>query len=553
MRRRTRENDTVSYWKSMVDIITTLMMVVLLILMFFVLSFLDNRNNGKQHDDNDHTSYYDHAASYRATPTPTPTNTPTPRPAHDNNGGGGGGGGGHGVDELGTTPTPVPTVVEQPEGDRAAVHVVLYDEETNKTIVAANVTFELYTAGGSRQTLSTHYPVLESYTEFLTTEDGDFYLPEKIRLGEYYFHQTTPVEGYDYAQDFHFTIDDTYEWNEPYVVRIPLGPSKNNIQVQLNDSATGLGLPGVVFDVVASGDVITPDGTVRYRNGEVVDVITCDELGYGLGSELYLGTYTLVPRDLPFGYAFPTLDSRVVTLEKRTEAGAYAPAVVLESDLTTVRVVVKDEYLEEQYITGMTYMLSSADDPDENRHFITNDAGYFEITGLKKNTTYILSEVDVVYGYLSNNEPISFTVNSAGYIEQSPLLKVDLQYRMLRLEISTIDRILKTPLAGYNVSLVNQNGVVVHSWTSDGTVYKINGIETGVYTLKIENVDREITIVVEDVVEVQKFNASVLTPKSYMALFGVGSIIVIFLGGAIAIVVPKWLKRRKEERRKGAK
>lgn len=548
MRRRTRENDTVSYWKSMVDIITTLMMVILLILMFFVLNFLVNRNEDK-YENNDHTGYYDSAYNPDITNTPTPSPSPTPTPEPDEDGGGGGGGA---YEEI-VTPTPVPTVFDMGDSEKAAIYVVLYDEETNHVIMAGDVAFELYSAAGSKQTLSTYYPVVESYTEFITTEEGDFYLPEKIRLGDYYFHQITPIDGYDFAADFYFNVDESHDWTDPYIVRIPLGASRNNIQVQLNDANTGLGLPGVVFDVVANGDVVTPDGTIRYRSGEAVDVITCDETGYGLGSELYLGTYTLVPRDLPFGYASPTLDSRVVNLEKRSEAGAYSPTTVLESGLTTVRIVAMDEFIEDTYITGMTYVLSSADDPDENRHFITNDAGYFEITGLKKNTTYILSEVDVVYGYLSGNEPISFTVNSFGYIEQSPIYSVNLAYRMLRLEISTIDRILKTPLAGYNVSLVNQNGVVVHSWTSDGTVYKINGIETGVYTLKIENVDREITIVVEDVVDVQKFNASVLTPKSYMALFGVGSIIVVFLGGAIAIVVPKWLKRRKEERRKGAK
>ena len=78
MRKRVRGTEPVSYWKSMVDVITTLMMVILLCLMFFVLNFLINRdakeypdsNGGRGYDYNDHDGDND--------PTSTPTPTPTP-------------------------------------------------------------------------------------------------------------------------------------------------------------------------------------------------------------------------------------------------------------------------------------------------------------------------------------------------------------------------------------------------------------------------------------------------------------------------------------------
>ncbi len=37
------------------------------------------------------------------------------------------------------------------------------------------------------------------------------------------------------------------------------------------------GLPGAVFEITALEDVYTPDGTLRYSAGEVVDTITTGE------------------------------------------------------------------------------------------------------------------------------------------------------------------------------------------------------------------------------------------------------------------------------------
>ena len=237
MRRRIRETEPVTYWKSMVDAITTLMMVVLLILMFFVLCFLDAQS--KMYDEEGDS--YDHNAYHGAyddlydpiTPVPTISITPTPTVIPDDDNGGGG------VDPT-PTPTPAPTPYEgEGEGyDRAAVYAVLIDAETGHVIETPEVVFELYNAAGVRQSLDTHYPELITYTEYETTTDGDFYLPEKVRLGNYFLRQMTEVEGYDYSGDVYFEIDESYEWTDPFLVQIPLGPAKNNIQVQINDGMT---------------------------------------------------------------------------------------------------------------------------------------------------------------------------------------------------------------------------------------------------------------------------------------------------------------------------
>ena len=61
------------------------------------------------------------------------------------------------------------------------------------------------------------------------------------------------------------------------------------------------GLAGAVYEITAAEDVITPDGTLRYAKGEVVDTVTTYENGLAKSKELYLGRYTVVEITAPEG------------------------------------------------------------------------------------------------------------------------------------------------------------------------------------------------------------------------------------------------------------
>ena len=61
------------------------------------------------------------------------------------------------------------------------------------------------------------------------------------------------------------------------------------------------GLAGAVFEIRAISDVITPDGTLRYAAGELVDTITTGEDGIAKSRELYLGKYSVVEVQAPNG------------------------------------------------------------------------------------------------------------------------------------------------------------------------------------------------------------------------------------------------------------
>ena len=61
-------------------------------------------------------------------------------------------------------------------------------------------------------------------------------------------------------------------------------------------------LAGAVFQVIASEDIITADGTVRAKAGDVVAELITDENGYAETDLLYLGKYEVKEIRAPYGY-----------------------------------------------------------------------------------------------------------------------------------------------------------------------------------------------------------------------------------------------------------
>ena len=61
-------------------------------------------------------------------------------------------------------------------------------------------------------------------------------------------------------------------------------------------------LSGAVFQVIASEDIVTLDGTIRANAGDVVAELTTDENGYAETDLLYLGKYEIREITAPYGY-----------------------------------------------------------------------------------------------------------------------------------------------------------------------------------------------------------------------------------------------------------
>ena len=87
-------------------------------------------------------------------------------------------------------------------------------------------------------------------------------------------------------------------------------------------------LEGAEFEITAAEDIITPDGVVHYKRGEVVDTITTAKNGKAVSKQLYLGNYLIRETKSPYGF-IKNSESYPVTLSYAGET-----VEVTNTDLT---------------------------------------------------------------------------------------------------------------------------------------------------------------------------------------------------------------------------
>ncbi|WP_407383421.1 SpaA isopeptide-forming pilin-related protein [Ruminococcus sp.] len=87
-------------------------------------------------------------------------------------------------------------------------------------------------------------------------------------------------------------------------------------------------LEGAEFEITAAEDIITPDGVVHYKEGEVVDTITTAKNGKAVSKQLYLGNYLIRETKSPYGF-IKNSESYSVTLSYAGET-----VEVTNTDLT---------------------------------------------------------------------------------------------------------------------------------------------------------------------------------------------------------------------------
>ena len=213
------------------------------------------------------------------------------------------------------------------------LHVVKTDSTTGKTIPYAGAGFQIYAPDGSLVTMSYTYPALTVIDTFYTDENGTLLTPEKLPYGKgYYLVEVQAPHGYVLdASPIYFDVTEENSADENGITIVKVikenEPQKGTITITKTGEVfssvveqNGVyqpvyeikGLAGAVYEITAAEDVVTPDGTLRYSKGELVDTVTTDETGFAKSKELYLGKYEV--KEVKAGYGM-VLSSEVHTVE----------------------------------------------------------------------------------------------------------------------------------------------------------------------------------------------------------------------------------------------
>ncbi|MFR4005683.1 MAG: SpaA isopeptide-forming pilin-related protein, partial [Acutalibacteraceae bacterium] len=212
------------------------------------------------------------------------------------------------------------------------IKILKQDAETGKTIPYAGAGFKIYDPDGNPVTMTFTYPTSTNIDVFYTDDEGSLITPEKLPYGRGY--SIVEVQApYGYVLDetpiyFDVTQENSIEESGVTIIKVNkknfaqkgtiavektgevffgvsvsggIDESGNELPIIYQPQYEKRGLPGAVYEIIASEDIITPDGTVRNHKGDVVDTIITDENGIAMSCELYLGEYEVREVTAPNG------------------------------------------------------------------------------------------------------------------------------------------------------------------------------------------------------------------------------------------------------------
>lgn len=306
----------------------------------------------------------------------------------------------------------------------AYLKIVKVDAETGETIPYAGATFEIYDPDGNLVTMTTTYPEVQEHTQFVTNEEGWLITPEVLDYGEgYSIVEVEAPYGYVLNSDpVFFDVTPENAVSEDGIVLVIAekenAPQKGTITIEktgevfssveiqegkLQDRYKPIyaesGLEGAEFEIRAAEDIVTPDGTLRYSAGEVVDTLTTAADGTATSTELYLGKYEIVETKAPYGMV---LNEELISVELKyagQEVAVTSTSVSIYNERQKVLVKLykdleKDELFEigtGDEILNVYFALYASEDLTAADGTIIPKDGLIEIAGVQADGTLTFS------------------------------------------------------------------------------------------------------------------------------------------------------------------
>lgn len=159
-----------------------------------------------------------------------------------------------------------------------------------------------------------NYPTPTDIDTYYTDVTGKLMMPEKLPYGNYEIIEQCTAYGYvldsapiAFKVDGSKTVVTVEKHNMPQKGIVNISKSGEVFFSAVEtDGVYSLvfadkGFAGAAYEITAAEDIITPDGTLRYAKGTVVDTVTTDESGAAESKALYLGKYTVRETKAPYG------------------------------------------------------------------------------------------------------------------------------------------------------------------------------------------------------------------------------------------------------------
>ena len=260
----------------------------------------------------------------------------------------------------------------------APLTVQKIDETTGKIIPVAGAKFQILDENKEVVSMTIHYPQTQVIDTFETDESGSFMLPEKLEYGQYYLKEVQAPEGYLFSEkEVPFTIQAESDWESLVTVQFSDMPAMGRINIKKVDAETGKVIPVKAdFKVTAAEDIVTPDGTIRYKKDEVVDTVSTGEDGTAQTKDLYLGLYEVKEVNAPAGYLLSSKAYKVkLTYENQNTPIVYESVTVKDSPAMGQIQIIKEDSETGKGLAGAEFTVTALENIVTSDGTIRYEAG----------------------------------------------------------------------------------------------------------------------------------------------------------------------------------
>ncbi len=371
-----------------------------------------------------------------------------------------------------------------------------------------DVTFEVYATEDIKAAdgVSENYFVKDQLVGTITTDENGIAKLENLPVGKYYIKEVETADGYVLDGEIRY-VDLSYRDQDTPVVTFEdewqNARQKIKVTVEKREKGSDVKLEGAIFGLYTKEDILSANGKVLLEADSLIEQKITDKDGMiTFIADLPVGgKYYVKEIHAPNGYVTSDEVQEFVFEYAGADQEEVTVNMTFENAPTTVSIT-KTDLTGSEEIPGCKLKLTDEDGNVIEEWTSTEEAHIIEklVVGKK----YILSETQPADGYVTA-ENIEFTVENTEEIQ-----KHEMKDDVTKVEISKTDITGSKELPGAKLTILNEKGEVVESWTSTDKAHYIEKLPIGKYTLREETapegylVAEDISFEVKDTAEIQK-------------------------------------------------
>lgn len=371
----------------------------------------------------------------------------------------------------------------------------------------SEVTFEVYAAEDIKAAdgVSADHYKKDELVGTITTDEKGIAKMEDLPVGKYYVKEVKTAHGFVLDGEPRF-VDLTYRDQDTPVVTFDEEWQNNRQKIKVTvlkkEKDTERMLEGAIFGLFTKEDIKGRDGKVLMEAGTLIEQKTTDENGQILfKADLPVdGIYIVKEIYAPDGFVTSNEEKEFTFEYGKPEEAEVSYEFVFENESTTVELT-KTDLTTGKELPG-AHLKVTDEDGNVIEEWVSTDKAHV-IKELTVGKSYTMTETKPADGYVTA-ESITFTVENTAEIQ-----KQEMKDDVTKVLISKQD-IAGKELSGAKLTILDEDGKVVESWTSTEEAHYIEMIPIGKYTLREETapegylVAKDVEFEVKDTAEVQK-------------------------------------------------